>query len=447
MHSAHDLHEFPGDLQGCRAVVMGLGRFGGGVAATAHLVNRGAKVLATDLGRAEDLGPAMEELKNLKVDLRLGEHRTEDFRTADLVIVNPAVPRPWKNRFLEAARTGGARLLTEIRLAIGDRPARNLIGITGTAGKSTTAAMVHHALRRVRPDLDCHLAGNIGGSLLNAPPPPSSTVVLELSSFMLHWLAGDGGDPEDRATPALSTITNVAANHLDWHEDVRHYEACKRAIGHSTPICRHPRILPEVDLEVDADLDPSLRLLVPGEHNRRNARLAVRLAFEHLGIRSDSKPDPALLVELAHAMADFPGLPHRLAALTRLEDEVDVFDDSKSTTPEATCLAVAAFEHENRIHLIAGGYDKGADLSPIANLGPRLAGLHAIGATGRSLTSKAGTYHGTLERAVEAAVKAVRSGDVILLSPGCASWDQFANYEARGAAFARAVDRHRLGRA
>ena len=421
---------------------MGLGRFGGGLAAATYLAGRGAEVLATDLGTADDLGPAIEPLNHLNIQLRLGEHRIEDFQNADLVIVNPAVPRPWSNPFLEAARASGARLLTEIRLAIGDRPAHHLIGITGTAGKSTTAAMVHHALCRVRPDLDCHLSGNIGGSLLNDPPPPTSSIVLELSSFMLHWLAGDGGDPEDRATPGLAAITNIAPNHLDWHEAADHYAACKRGISLSTPTCESPRLLPADDPTADASIEPGLRLLVPGEHNRRNARLAIRLAFEHVRLRSGRENPHGLLEEITEAMSDFPGLPHRLASLGRING-VHAFDDSKSTTPEATCLAVDAFEQTERIHLIAGGYDKGADLAAIAALAPRLAGLHAIGATGPALISKGGTYHGTLEVAVDAAMSVARPGDVILLSPGCASWDQFTNYEARGGSFAQALERHR----
>ena len=442
MHSTHDLFEFPGDLGGCRAVVMGLGRFGGGLAATRHLARRGAKVLATDLGTADHLGLAVEPLQELGVRLRLGEHRIDDFENADLVIVNPAVPRPWSNPFLEAARAGGARFLTEIRLAIGDRPAHHLIGITGTAGKSTTAAMVHHALRRVRPDLDCHLSGNIGGSLLDAPPPKDSSVVFELSSFMLHWLAGDGGDPEDRATPGLAAITNIAPNHLDWHEAADHYATCKRAISLSTPTCKSPRLLPAEDPTVDASIEPGLRLLVPGEHNRRNARLAIRLAFEHVRLRSGRENPQGLLEEITDSLSDFPGLPHRLASLGRING-VHAYDDSKSTTPEATCLAVEAFEETERIHLIAGGYDKQADLAAITALVPRLAGLHAIGATGAALISEGGTYHGTLEVAVDAVMSVAHPGDVILLSPGCASWDQFANYEARGASFAQALERHR----
>ena len=431
--------DFPGELQGCRAVVMGIGRFGGGVAAVRHLVGRGANVLATDVAEAETLDSSLAELGDIEVEYHLGGHRMADFEEADLVIVNPAVPRPWNNPFLEAARGSGARLLTEIRLAIGNRPAKHLIGITGTAGKSTTAAMVHHALTTVRPDLDARLAGNIGGSLLDDPPPRESTIVLELSSFMLHWLAGDGGRPQDRATPGMAAITNIAPNHLDWHETLEHYQACKQAIAAPTPICGKPLLL---DPQVENDIGSQIRIPVPGEHNRKNACLAVRIALEHIRLRDPDSIDPELQGALETSLATFQGLPHRLESLGACSG-VQVFNDSKSTTPEATLLAIDAFEDAGRIHLIAGGYDKGADLGLIANLVPRLAGLHAIGQTGPRLAEAGARLHSNLDEAVEAIFTVARPGDVILLSPGCASWDQFTNYEERGLAFRNAVDRHR----
>ena len=169
-----DPHPFPGALAGRRAVVMGLGRFGGGEAVARHLRRRGADVLVTDLRPAEELERSIAGLSEAGVTFRLGEHEMEDFTAADLVVVNPAVPHPWDNPFLLEARAGGARLLTEIRLAIGDHPAERVIGITGSAGKSTTAAMVQHALLRIRPDLRSRLGGNIGGSLLDDPPADDS---------------------------------------------------------------------------------------------------------------------------------------------------------------------------------------------------------------------------------------------------------------------------------
>ena len=289
-------------------MVMGIGRFGGGVAAVRHLASRGARVIATDVADAEALDDSLATLEGVEVEYHLGGHRLVDFEEADLVVVNPAVPRPWDNPYLQAARDSGARLLTEIRLAIGDRPAENLIGITGTAGKSTTAAMVHHALSAVRPDLDARLSGNIGGSLLSDPPPPEASIVLELSSFMLHWLAGEGGRPEDRATPGIGAITNVAPNHLDWHETMDHDQACKESIASPSPTCAHPLLLTPSGEPGGLEVPIS----VPGQHNQRNARFAIQIALEHVRLRDPGSMSPDLEEALAASLASFRGLPHRL---------------------------------------------------------------------------------------------------------------------------------------
>jgi UDP-N-acetylmuramoylalanine--D-glutamate ligase len=170
---------------------------------------------------------------------------------------------------------------------------------------------------------------------------------------------------------------------------------------------------------------------LPGEHNRRNARLALQIAAAAL--RADGlTPD---LRALATRLASFHGLPHRLA-LVHESDGIRWFDDSKATTPEATLLAIASFPEPAKVHLIAGGYEKKIDLSAIANLAPRLAGLYAIGATAAKVASNGGTICGTLETAVARIRSAARPGDVVLLSPGCASWDQYLNYEERGRQFA-----------
>lgn len=424
-------------LDGLRTVVMGLGRFGGGVAAARHLATRGADVLATDLGSGETLAGAIADLEGLPIRFRLEGHAVEDFADADLVVVNPAVPRPWENPFLEAARAGGARLLTEIRLAIARRPAANLIGITGTAGKSTTAAMVQHALERVLPDLDAHLSGNIGGSLLDDPPPPSSSLVLELSSFMLHWTSGEGGRPEDRVTPGVAAVTNLAPNHLDWHVDFEHYARCKRSIASPSPICESP-ILVENGTEPRPE-DAGFRLRIPGDHNRSNAGLACRIALAHAAVRTPERSRDELEPAFRTALESFPGLPHRLESLGQFRG-IHAFNDSKSTTPEATALAVASFDDASRVHLIVGGYDKGVDLAGLTALASNVASLHGIGATGPRIAKDVGQVHPDLGAAVRSIMAQARAGDVILLSPGCASWDQFDNFEARGSAFRDALD-------
>ncbi|MCH2161992.1 MAG: hypothetical protein MK085_08990, partial [Phycisphaerales bacterium] len=234
-------------FEDAHVVVMGLGLFGGGEAVVRHLVERGAHVLVTDLRSEADLEPALARLEPLlgsdRVRCRLGGHELEDFANADVVVVNPAVPHPWTNPFLQAARGGGARLLTEIRLAIGTTPARQVIGVTGSAGKSTTTAMIHHVLDRTDACPAVRLGGNIGGSLLDAPPHADASLVLEFSSFMLHWLGTEACATEDRFSPGTAVLTNLSENHLDWHESLDHYVSSKATICASTIACPAPRLV------------------------------------------------------------------------------------------------------------------------------------------------------------------------------------------------------------
>ena len=156
---------------GRRITVMGLGRFGGGVGVTRWLCSQGASVTVTDLARQDELVEPVELIRSLieagQVTLRLGGHREEDFHSADLIVANPAVPRPWENRYLNAARNAGVPITTEIELLVHRLPNRaRTIGVTGSVGKSTTTAMIHHILSRLTPP--AHLGGNLGGSLLGS---------------------------------------------------------------------------------------------------------------------------------------------------------------------------------------------------------------------------------------------------------------------------------------
>ncbi len=421
------------------AVILGLGTFGGGLGAARHLVRQGYDVLVTDLRAANELEAPLRRLQPEidagSVTLRLGEHNVSDVTTCDLLVVNPAIKKPWENRFVRAARAAGARVTTEIALALDALPARcTRIGITGSAGKSTTAAMIHAGLAAA--DLTAHLGGNIGGSLLDRLDSIADTgdLVVELSSAQLWWLDQPGALETDRWFDA-GVVTNLAENHLDWHGDMPHYAASKHVLTRrlasdaAAVLGEGVRDFPTdarlVELPSDAEL-PSLT--VPGEHNRTNARLALAAC-------AAAGADPS---RAAAGIAAFQGLPHRLQ-LVREHRGVRYINDSKSTTPDATCLAADALG-STPVHLIVGGSDKGADLSPIAELRARVRSLLCIGATGDVIARHAGIEPlGTLDAALAYASKHAAPGDAVLLSPGCASFDQFTSFEHRGDRFAELV--------
>lgn len=452
------------NFDGAKVTVMGLGRFGGGVGVTKWLVAQGAQVLVTDLEKAEVLKDSVAQIealvRNGSVTLRLGEHNVSDFTTCDCVVANPAVPKPWDNRFLRAATAAGVRVMTEIGLLVSHLPRGAVsIGITGSAGKSTTSAMVHHILKSAGRRVV--LGGNIGGSLLGAigmEVVDGTFVVLEVSSAMLHWM-----EVEKVAwRPRVGVLTNITNNHSDWHGTFEHYKASKL---HLVGRVAQTLVLGERDAGICADVDAGLRaregaggavsvvrvgegdgvggLRLPGAHNRHNAAMAVTAACA-----ADSTLSRA---EAIAAVRTFGGLPHRLQFVKEVKG-ARWLNDSKCTTPEAALLAVAAFEEAgecgaSRVHLIAGGYDKGSDLTPIASLATKVAGLYTIGKTGPTVAAKAKVAAkgnvfecGELDVAVKTIAGRVKPGDVVLLSTACASWDQFENYEKRGELFCRLVE-------
>lgn len=420
------------DPAGSDVTIMGLGRFGGGVGVAQWLASLGKRVLVTDLADASALERSVAALETRvpagSVRFRLGAHEEEYFTTCDLVVASPAVPRPWENRYLGVAQEHDVPITTEIRLLVERLDRRRVIGVTGSAGKSTTSAMIHHVLTRAGHR--ARLGGNIGGSLLPDLPgiQADEWIVLEMSSAMLYWLGAGVGMPDAPGfSPHVAVLTNIEPNHLDWHGTVEHYTQCKEAIFAYQEGGDHAVRGADFDA-----LPRPVPLRIPGAHNQHNAIVAVNAVSRATGIRAgDAMP----------LLADFAGLPHRLEFVAEANDRRFV-NDSKATTPGATRLAVASFDQPSTVHLIAGGYDKKIDLRSIAELGSNLAGLYAIGTTGPALVSDAGGNAfdcGTLDDAVGRAIDRMRPGDTLLLSPGCASWDQFIDYEARGERFKHLV--------
>src|SRR5438105_3634492 len=194
-------------LQAKRVTVAGLGRFGGQIAAARWLVQQGAKVTVTDKESREKLAESVQQLSELPIQWRLGEHVKDDFTTADLIVASPAIPL--SNEYLSAARAAGVPITTEIRLFIERCPAK-IVGVTGTKGKSTTTAMLGRILKE---KYTAWVGGNIGKSLLADLPQiqPDHLAVLELSSFMLEYLE------EAEFSPHVAVVTMIAPDHLDRH--------------------------------------------------------------------------------------------------------------------------------------------------------------------------------------------------------------------------------------
>ncbi|GAB4552186.1 MAG: hypothetical protein Tsb0013_14420 [Phycisphaerales bacterium] len=426
------------DIEGARVTLMGLGRFGGGVGALRWLVDRGARVTVTDLRTEDQLRGAWGSVDPSRVTRTLGRHEESDFASADVVVVNPAVPKPWDNPFVRIATEGGAVVTTEIRMAIERLPdGVTTLGVTGTTGKSTTASMLHRALERTWTTGRTHLAGNIGGSLFDQLETiaPGDAIVLELSSAQLWWLS--------RApawTPDLALVTNLVANHLDWHGTMEHYESSKRAIV-GTRLCCHPGAIERWGRTARVRTAPPMEhpddMALPGAHNALNAALAREAALWALelgGAEIEAKREG-----IDHAVRTFEGLDHRLRTIGYARG-VRLVNDSKCSTPEGTALAIGAFD-ASRVHLICGGADKGVDLGPMLDDAARCTSVLCIGATGPTIAQGVrerggeAVECGDLARAMDVLAARAREGDVALLSPGCASWDQFANYIERASAF------------
>lgn len=459
------------DLAGKRVTVMGLGHFGGGAGAVRFLLDRGARVTLTDLRSFEELETSLETIPLDQLEgIVLGQHRDEDFQNVDFVVVNPAVKRNG-NRFLDLAIQKGVELTSEMNLFWQFCPAKKII-VTGSTGKSTTATLIHRFLQSA--GIPSRLGGNIGISLL--PEVTSMTaeeyVVLELSSFQLADL--DRIQPK----PDVAVITNFFPNHLDWHGSLDQYrEAKQTAIAYQT--ADQLTILNGDD--ADSALWPTDGKVVWFGHEVWQDRPGVHIGPQGIAVRTESTgwmihPEdlsPSLqtphgiqnvaaalatvvvgmnipIERVAPALTQFQALPHRLEVVTELEGRF-IIDDSKATTPEATIAALKSIS--SPILLIAGGKDKGASFDQLAEtIRSKVKGAAFIGDTADQLMklvmSSADAPHSranfaTVASDLPSAVQWIwdhsAPGDVILLSPACASHSEFLNYEQRGNQFREVI--------
>jgi UDP-N-acetylmuramoylalanine--D-glutamate ligase len=331
----------------------------------------------------------------------------------DVVVKSPGVPgdRP----LVVAARERGIPVWSEVEL--GYRwlapSGTKLVGVTGTNGKSTTTALLGAIF--VAAGRDVAVAGNIGVALTSVEH--ADWVVCELSSFQLedvHELACD-----------VAVLLNLEPDHLDRYASFDEYRAAKLRIFERARAKVVPRGSGLDGIEFSADDPLPTEPLIRGAHNRENAAAATAAA------RAAGIGDGAI----AEALRTFPGIPHRLELVAE-RDGVRYVNDSKATNVAAALRGLAAYAEEP-VHLILGGSPKGEDFAPLAAaIGPNVRSVHLIGAEGPRIGELVtGDVDGTLQAAVAHAEQLARPGDVILLSPACASYDQFASFEERGEVF------------
>jgi UDP-N-acetylmuramoylalanine--D-glutamate ligase len=446
-------------LEGQRVALFGLG--GSGLSTLRALVSGGAEVAAWDDSEAARAKAAAAGFA--PVDLA-----SADWSSFQLLVLAPGVPltHPRPHWTVERAKAAGIAIVGDIELFARERAARApdapFVAITGTNGKSTTTALIAHILKQARRDVA--MGGNIGVPILDLPPPSGDRIhVVECSSFQI--------DLAPSLAPSVGLLINITPDHLDRHGTLEAYAAIKERlvanadvalIGIDDDPCRAvaarlrasesakgaPRVFaisarPEAQADVWVDAHrihargsdaplvdlrdaPALR----GEHNGQNAAFAFAAA-RALGLD---------VASVASGMASFPGLAHRMEQVGRRGNVLFV-NDSKATNADAAEKALLSFRD---IFWILGGKPKEGGIEPLRPLFPRVAKAYLIGAASDEFAATLGAEVpfescGTLDVAVAAAARdAARSGGdepVVLLSPACASYDQFANFEIRGDRF------------
>ncbi len=443
------------ELRDKRVLVVGLARTG--IATALFCAARDARVTATDTQAEGELPAAVAELRKAGVGLELGGHRQELIEGADLIIPSPGVPADAP--LLQSARSKGVTIWSEIELASRFLKGR-LIGVTGSNGKTTTTSLIEHILKNA--GFATILAGNIGRPLISCVEKTSDKTIMvaELSSFQLELI--------ERFRPNISLFLNLTPDHLDRHHTLESYGAAKARIFENqteadstvlnaddpgtTPYApakphvfwfsRKQRVAEgafvkenEILFRFEGIEEKVLNLAdipLAGAHNVENVLAAVaatRLAGA----------EPA---SVAKGVRSFAGVEHRLEFVAEIGG-VRFYNDSKATNADATRKALDAFP--GRILIILGGKDKGSDYTALqAPLREKAILALLIGAAASKIEKQiAGSVAieqaGTIERAVETAAHAARPGDVILLAPACASFDQFQNYEHRGRVFKELV--------
>jgi UDP-N-acetylmuramoylalanine--D-glutamate ligase len=398
------------------AIVLGLAR--SGQAAALALARRGERVVGVDRSKEVDAG----RLEAAGVEVRLGSEDASLLEGMDVLIKSPGVPT--EAPLVIAARERGVSVWSEVEL--GSRLLPNpILGVTGTNGKTTTSELLGAML-------GAPVAGNVGRALteLDGEIAPEAWIVCELSSFQLEDI--------EQFRPRIGVLLNLEPDHLDRHGTFEAYRDAKLRIFENQggdDIAVVPRGFPAVGearrMEFAGDDPLPAEPRMPGAHNRENAAAAT-VAARAAGA-SDER--------IAEALRMFPGVPHRLEEVAEIGG-VRYVNDSKATNAAAARRAIASYEEP--LHVILGGLGKNESYADLAaDLRAKRARAYLIGAAADELAAALDIpfeRSRDLASAVRAAAAAARPGEVVLLSPACASYDQFENFEARGDEFRRLVE-------
>ncbi len=440
---------------GKRFAVLGLAR--SGLATARALLASGAELVAWD-----EREEARSELRSLlsRSDgadrARIADPLAIELAGFDGLVVSPGVPLN-RHPIAAKARAAGVPVIGDIELfarARSSLPPHRLVGITGTNGKSTTTALVHHILKVA--GVPTTMGGNIGLPILAQEPLPEGGVyVLELSSYQIDLTFSLDCD--------VAVLTNVTPDHLDRYESFEAYAGSKLRLfqmqsDDHVGIARgqgsfeeklimemvggpgHWTLVPGGVADLGEFGDQSRWPALQGPHNAENAIMAYA-ACQELGLQMAVAPPGLRSRQILEAMRTYPGLPHRMERV-REKGGVLFVNDSKATNPESTAPALAAYP---QVHWIVGGLAKTDSLGPCADQLGHVRAAYAIGEAGpmfaRLLAGKVPVREcAVLERAVTEAAEAAVAGEVVLLSPACASFDQFRDFEARGEAFRALVE-------
>ena len=441
------------DFTGKRVTVVGMAR--SGIAAARALHGLGARVTITDMKPRDRLVQQAAALGTGDIAIEAGGHPDRIFIETDLIVLSPGVP---KIPQVLAAHRHGVRVISELELGwyLSDAP---FVGITGTNGKSTVTTLVGLMLQKAGKKT--LVAGNIGNALTETPEllHGQDWVVAEISSFQLEDI--------DTFRPRVATVLNITQDHLDRYPGIAEYGEAKARIFEN----QH-----EDDILVLNFDDPLVRAMAPRASSRvvpfsrteqhesgasiRNGALVVRsetiCAVGEILIKGVHNLENALAASavalaagadaasVASVLREFPGLEHRLEFVAE-KNGVSYVNDSKGTNVGAVLKSVEGFTRP--VVLIAGGYDKGSDFSPLKDLfHDKVKLLILIGKAADKMAKAVGqatetVFAKTLQDAVQLAAKRSTKGDVVLLSPACASFDMFKDFEDRGRQFKEAVGR------